>query len=681
MKKVLLTMLAAVIVATSFAQISANRQPAVKPMKSIAEAQVTTQEKTFGLHPIVKNLQAPAKAHSLKFGQKKALRRAEGEFSVEDLAGDWIQAQYCYDYDQDAKKLVDDVPARAATTVAIEPGGKNTVTIYGLFDSGYGITGTVNLDDFTITIPANQTIGTSSYGDVTMMNASSDGDFTATIYADGIVIEQLWAGMVPYNGSSARYTPYYSSVLFFPNATMQYINSNNEEVIAYVAAIQDEDSNIVSVYNFGDFGVCVDAELLSDKTFSIDYNQVVDYSSTAGEYYPFAVSGNSLLDLVGKGTATTLKTEQNWTFYAFSGYWWGEQQPFTIELIDGTEFVYPEVETGELVTAPAGLKTTDYPFTAKYYDATTSAEEYSATVKVGWSGTDVYFQGLDRYLPEAWVKGTYNAADNTVTIPVTFTGVYEASGHFFAAYGAEEGARPLTINYDADANTFDYPATVMVYKGTTGTSYNFFYNGFFLGTKPSPVTPPAGLATVDMPFNGNYFSSDAEEAEAVTGTVKVVKDGNDLYIHAQDLFSAELAEGWMKGTTTTSEGSIFVIFAMNQYVGDMKNGLSAYLTGYLAAEEEGQEGSVSHVIFLYNAEEDYYTALNPVILTRFKSSITPEAFYQAGLTIGNAPSGINSTKANAMAPEGVWYSISGQRVAQPTQKGIYIHNGKKIVNK
>jgi hypothetical protein len=30
--------------------------------------------------------------------------------------------------------------------------------------------------------------------------------------------------------------------------------------------------------------------------------------------------------------------------------------------------------------------------------------------------------------------------------------------------------------------------------------------------------------------------------------------------------------------------------------------------------------------------------------------------------------------------EDAWYTLSGLRIDQPTQKGIYIHNGKKIAN-
>ena len=40
-----------------------------------------------------------------------------------------------------------------------------------------------------------------------------------------------------------------------------------------------------------------------------------------------------------------------------------------------------------------------------------------------------------------------------------------------------------------------------------------------------------------------------------------------------------------------------------------------------------------------------------------------------------------STIAATQAAEGAWYTLAGQRVAAPTAKGIYIHNGRKVIVK
>lgn len=55
-------------------------------------------------------------------------------------------------------------------------------------------------------------------------------------------------------------------------------------------------------------------------------------------------------------------------------------------------------------------------------------------------------------------------------------------------------------------------------------------------------------------------------------------------------------------------------------------------------------------------------------------------YYGDNVTYGNA-TGISVIKANAQTDES-WYTISGTRMAsKPTQKGVYIHQGKKVVVK
>lgn len=44
-------------------------------------------------------------------------------------------------------------------------------------------------------------------------------------------------------------------------------------------------------------------------------------------------------------------------------------------------------------------------------------------------------------------------------------------------------------------------------------------------------------------------------------------------------------------------------------------------------------------------------------------------------------SGIVNIGADADADKGAWYNVNGVRVVKPTQKGLYIHNGKKVVIK
>ena len=667
MKKIVLTLVAALIAVVSYAQ-------ATKQFVSMTNARLADPVKTLQMKPIHKNLQAPAS----KFLAKKAPFKAGEAFNIEDLNGEYMMVNSSYSFDDESEKLVPNEPAQEATPIEIVVTGANTFSIYGIGGYDKPVNATIDLTTGEITIPANQVVGVhSTLGDITMENATSEGDFTAVLYQGNImVIQQLWFMSIVYQGQPTRATDYYGTVIFPVNGTMSYVDSKEQEVVANVYVEQDEETKNVTVYNFGDFECAVEFELAADKTFSVDYNQVVVNGGSNGLYSPYALTadGKNLDIIVGAGTATTLTTQQDWTLYSSKGYWYGQQKPFTVELIDGSEFEYPEQEIGVLVEAPAGLVTAEFPFMATLYDLDGSKNpDFTSTVKVGWDNTDVYIQGLDKYLPEAWVKGAYDAEKGKVEIPVTYMGIYENAVHYFAAYGDKPDT--LTLNYDADSKTFDYGATVMIYKGTNTSAYAYFYNGLIIGQKPVPVTPPTELSTIELPMWAKAYVDDSDEATDVTGTVRVGFDGQDVYI--QDLFGTEVPGGWVKGTITEVESKKYVVFEKNQYVGDLKNGLSAYLTGYVNGEDG--KGTVGNVLMSYNETDQTFLFMNSIILTRFKNSLRYETIY-VNLTIGNMPEGISNVNNDAKATN-VWYSINGVRVAQPTQKGLYIRNGKKYLVK
>lgn len=684
MKKYLLTTLAALFAVVSFAQTGLMKQN-IAPVLETAPLAKTV--KTLNPHAMAKNLKAPA----TKICGKKTLRRA-AITDISELAGDFMVATYLYNYDSEAGKLVNATVSREGSNARIEITGDNTIAIYGIDNNASEetpIVATVDIQNSKITIPGGQTIWT--YEDtlpIFMGNAedeNAEADITATIYEGGIIaIDQLWFEGYYEEGELYPNGSFKASYIAPINGVMEYFSEDlGQDVGQNVLIEQDDETKVVTVWNVHNFisGMVMDVNIYADKSFDVPGGeQVVYMHSSLNEVYlwgsPKAGSIDDIKGTVVEDVALVSTTGFGYVNASYRG-WVYPNDKFTITLIDGSTFTYPEAETGELVTLPEGLTPVSYPFSYSIYVGNDRVDQ-TGTAKVAKSGNDFYFQGLDILIPEAWVKGTYDATTGIVSIPVTYTGNVEGTPHFYAAYGGSDGPSELHLDYDADADTYSYSATIMIYKSATATSYAYFYNGLFLGTKPSPTTAPTGLVTVDMPFKGNYFSQNAEEAEEVAGTVKVGRDGDDLYV--QGLFAEDIPENWLKGTFTTIENEQYVVFRMNQYVGDLSNGLSAYLTGYLSGGD-GAEGSVSDVYFLYNAEGNYYTALTPVILTRFKNSTNYTAFYQAGLTIGNAPeTAINNIK-DVKSDNNAWYNLNGVRIAQPTQKGLYIHNGKKVIIK
>ena len=688
MKKFLLTSLAALFAVVSFAQFKATKQ-VVTPMN-----ETTPVSRVLDRQPVAKNVKAP---QSKNVFAKKALRRA-AIGSIDELQGEFIVCNNEFSYDSEAQKLVSAPISRKGISANIEVTGENTIAIYGIDGnaSETSITATVDIVNSTISIAPGQLIWTyedEESGEKTnfvMANAESETEtdpITGKIYEGGIIVlDQLWYESYTEEGNSYRNGYFKGTSIAVANGVMEFGDKDKDGNVSVVAqnvlVVQDPETKVATVWNFHNFvkGQVVEIPINHDKSFLIESDTQLMYINGENYIYLWGFDGKYITDVTGTVNEDKLISNVGLAYiYTSGGYrgWTLPEAQFTITLTDGSQFAIPDLEEGELVTPPAGLVTKEYPLSvATWYDENGAQGAYEATVKIGVVDSDVYFQGIDKDLPEAWVKGVLNATKDTVVVPVTYTGAFNDAAHFIGAY-SKTGPSELNLVYNADADTYEYGATVMCYKGSKSSSFNYYMNGMFIGVKPAPTAVPDGLETVEMPFTGKKFSDDAETEDhlaEIEGFVNVGIDGNDIYIHG--LFEDEFPEkdGWIKGSFQTIEDTKLAVFEKNQYVGNLSNGLSAYLVGYYNNDSYP-------VIFLYNAENDYYELQNPMLLTRFKNKTTgSETYYTTGLIIGEKPAaGISTVKAEK-AGSGIIYNLAGQRVGKE-YKGLVIKNGRKFVNK
>ena len=139
----------------------------------------------------------------------------------------------------------------------------------------------------------------------------------------------------------------------------------------------------------------------------------------------------------------------------------------------------------EVVTPPAGIEGVDYVMTY-----TTG----STPVKVAVDGNDVYFQGMSKYIPEAWVKGTKDG--NNVTFAGNqYMGEYSGMESYFFYTGA------TTFVYDAEADT--YSATGQVFGVLGGQYYDGNYTDPVLSRVVEKAGTPANPAITAL-TNSNY---------------------------------------------------------------------------------------------------------------------------------------------------------------------------------
>ena len=141
-------------------------------------------------------------------------------------------------------------------------------------------------------------------------------------------------------------------------------------------------------------------------------------------YFAAYVGGEGVIDAVLDYDAEggRLTTVQNLVLATNDGYAMGMMSDVVILRNGGDE------PADKPVVAPEGLATEEYVFkgTSIKYDAdgtVAGMEPVQWNVRVGFSGSDVYIQGLCQLFPDAWVKGTLDDGE------VTF-----AAGQFYGQH-------------------------------------------------------------------------------------------------------------------------------------------------------------------------------------------------------------------------------------------------------
>ena len=326
-----------------------------------------------------------------------------------------------------------------------------------------------------------------------------------------------------------------------------------------------------------------------------------------------------------------------------------------------------------------------------------AASEVSPTMKVCINGNDIYIQGLAAgWMGDGWVKGTINGSK--VTIPSgQYVGTDNDGDEFIVgialdALDDESEDIPLidiVFDYDADKGILSLDAnTGIVENGKADELYCYaFWEGLVLKkdvdeTPDDPVTPDG--ATVVTPPAGEVESwvvygvpVEIDEKNQLTYGeeeyfgVNVIKDGNDFYIQGICIF---LEDAWLKGTIDGNK----LTFEKGQFFGVLPYGGTDYPLYFLGYGEKG----ISDLVFTYDEENDMW--VNETYSLAF-TTVSPTALNYVDIYLilaiyKNTSDGINAinTKQDNNMP---FYNLQGVKMNKPTQKGVYIHNGRKVIVK
>lgn len=437
--------------------------------------------------------------------------------------------------------------------VAIDPEA-GTVESLGGFTVTFGEYAIERVDASASATLKNNTTGDEDYSPVMVLagkkimlsfaETTTPGEYTLTIPAGAVKLTDMDVEVPELTFNYNIEAPVVFSWTIDPA-------EGNVESLTNIFKIQFENGNVAYDYTKEDPTLTKDGEELAEfKSMSITSQRADIYFGSMTETQTYTEDGTYVLTIPA-GTLTNN----------------GE----AMDELTFTWTIGEEVNPGDdVVVVPATATVEDWTKEASVY--TGSMQTVKENAQVAFDGEDIYIQGLSTYLPEAWVKGTFDGT-KAVLKSGQFFGNFEYDGETYPLYmmigvssadgNSMELADEVTLNYDADAEQFTLEgAYILENVGNAEISYAAAYVALTL-TKgayeaPTLVELPEGAVVEDWTFT----AYDTYYEENVTRPSQVAFVGNDVYVNG---ISESMSSAWIKGTLEGDK----VTFAANQYMGVM----------------------------------------------------------------------------------------------------------------
>lgn len=92
--------------------------------------------------------------------------------------------------------------------------------------------------------------------------------------------------------------------------------------------------------------------------------------------------------------------------------------------------------------------------------------------------------------------------------------------------------------------------------------------------------------------------------------------------------------------------------------------------------------------YIFSKSKNAFTPLtkemaltNKAYLPILTSLVSDNKAKETILIYDDEVTGINNLNASTRTNKDAWYTLAGQRIQNPSKKGIYIHHGKKVIIK
>lgn len=266
---------------------------------------------------------------------KKLRSRAASVSSLSELIGNYVQTY---------KTLVSP-GADGGRSVAVEAvdGNPSSIKFVNFYDTGVTVTATVDFTAKTISIPNQQIIETQTLGklDIAVAEVGDDGlpkanrtkDIEGVINDDGSISITSWWGIFQvstnsYVGCFCQTEFQKANAILSQTRLVTTTSPFTDEELTYSVIAEQTSQNILTVKNFGNYGMTVELELKRDQTAAIG-QQLVRKADNGDNYYTNAITYDTSTGRI-TGYADAIATEKatdkrniawkNWTMTNSSNY-------------------------------------------------------------------------------------------------------------------------------------------------------------------------------------------------------------------------------------------------------------------------------------------------------------------------------------------------------------------------
>lgn len=292
----------------------------------------------------------------------------------------------------------------------------------------------------------------------------------------------------------------------------------------------------------------------------------------------------------------------------------------------------------EALTAPGDLELSEYHFA---YNDQWNDPAYSF-IYLGTDGNEAWIQGLCKYLPGAWVKGSVDA-DGNITIPsAQYLGIY--NDYFIFFYGADNAGATGGKEYVWKDNAMLIPDANGGYTAATDMMINLGYTRPWFGYGMHDITMSEIAQGDRVPETPEWFEPEWDDSEGmgVGDFIMLPQDTDGQALNTSNLYFRLYFNGLLVEMETENEG---------EYTSDFRYGVDNDMIMYIG----------DHIHFVLFFEPLKSIGVQAVYKTGYSEQCSPVATY-------NFPTdGIcDSVTANSEIVSTEYFNLMGARISQPS---------------